>query len=431
MRWLFCIVCLLMGMAGVAQESVEARIGKQIENAQGTLQRTLEENLQQKREHLTELQKARTQKDETQAELAAQEEILKTLESQVRKSEAEWEFWQGRLERTRQLLQDFQVKQKEFQPLSIQELGAFVDDGFDKSLGGHLETGMALDENGVEWHGQFASFGPVRYFRSMDGKLCGVAVRYPNRSLDSVVTKLSDREKAEIETLFRGAVALPPVDLSHGRGFALLTERESLWRHFAKGGLVMFPICLLAVACLVLAMVKVCQLAVLPSTTHLQRVDALVDAALDDKSEEAKTMAEGLPSSLRHLAQTALRHRGEGEEQLEARLYEATLPDQSRLERYLSVLSVSAGTAPLLGLLGTVTGMIHTFKLITLFGTGDARLLSGGISEALITTEAGLMVAIPALLIHAWCVRRTRRNAAICRQAALRLLRLAGKGDGS
>ena len=93
------------------------------------------------------------------------------------------------------------------------------------------------------------------------------------------------------------------------------------------------------------------------------------------------------------------------------------------------MLSVSAAAAPLLGLLGTVTGMIHTFRLITMFGTGDARLLSGGISEALVTTEAGLMVAIPALLIHAWCLRRVRRNASLHKQAALRLLRLA-KNNG-
>ena len=107
------------------------------------------------------------------------------------------------------------------------------------------------------------------------------------------------------------------------------------------------------------------------------------------------------------------------------RIYEASLAPQSSLERYLSILSVSASAAPLLGLLGTVTGMIHTFRLITMFGTGDAKLLSGGISEALVTTEAGLIVAIPALLIHVWCLRRARCNASLCKQAALCLLRLA------
>ena len=59
-----------------------------------------------------------------------------------------------------------------------------------------------------------------------------------------------------------------------------------------------------------------------------------------------------------------------------------------------------ATTAPLLGLLGTVSGMINTFRVITYHGGGDPRLLAGGISEALITTEAGLIIAVPALLLH-------------------------------
>ena len=79
------------------------------------------------------------------------------------------------------------------------------------------------------------------------------------------------------------------------------------------------------------------------------------------------------------------------------------------LEKYLSVLSVSAAASPLLGLLGTVMGMIHTFNLITVFGTGKARLLSSGISEALITTEYGLIIAIPALLVHAYFASRVRK----------------------
>jgi biopolymer transport protein ExbB len=73
---------------------------------------------------------------------------------------------------------------------------------------------------------------------------------------------------------------------------------------------------------------------------------------------------------------------------------------KARLLRGLSFLALIAAVAPLLGLLGTVTGMIGTFAVITEHGTGDPRLLSGGISEALLTTQLGLMVAVPALLFH-------------------------------
>lgn len=79
------------------------------------------------------------------------------------------------------------------------------------------------------------------------------------------------------------------------------------------------------------------------------------------------------------------------------------------LNRWLPFIALTAAVSPLLGLLGTVTGMIKTFELISLFGAGDARLLSGGISEALITTKFGLVVAIPALVLHAYLQRRTKK----------------------
>ena len=78
--------------------------------------------------------------------------------------------------------------------------------------------------------------------------------------------------------------------------------------------------------------------------------------------------------------------------------------------------------SPLLGLLGTVTGMISTFHLIAIFGTGDAKLLSGGISEALITTEAGLVVAIPLLLLHAFLSRRVRAITEGLEKSAIRFI---------
>jgi biopolymer transport protein ExbB len=92
------------------------------------------------------------------------------------------------------------------------------------------------------------------------------------------------------------------------------------------------------------------------------------------------------------------------QEVLEATLQEAMLVEIPRLERFLSILRVLTVISPLLGLLGTVTGMINTFQVITVFGTGEPRLMAGGISEALITTQAGLAVAIP-LILAGHCIR--------------------------
>ncbi|MCA6063673.1 MotA/TolQ/ExbB proton channel family protein [Thalassolituus marinus] len=79
-----------------------------------------------------------------------------------------------------------------------------------------------------------------------------------------------------------------------------------------------------------------------------------------------------------------------------------------QLERRLTAIAITASVSPLLGLLGTVSGMIETFRMMTLFGSGNPEVVSGGIAQALITTELGLVVAIPALVIHSLLSRRAR-----------------------
>jgi biopolymer transport protein ExbB len=87
-------------------------------------------------------------------------------------------------------------------------------------------------------------------------------------------------------------------------------------------------------------------------------------------------------------------------EALELRLLEAVVDEQTHLEKGLSMLKLLAALAPMLGLLGTVTGMIETFQVITQFGNGDPKVMAGGISMALVTTVLGLVAAMPLLLAH-------------------------------
>ncbi len=95
-------------------------------------------------------------------------------------------------------------------------------------------------------------------------------------------------------------------------------------------------------------------------------------------------------------------------ETLERKVDEAVVKEVPKLQRGLSILKILAVIAPLLGLLGTVTGMIQTFQSITLFGTGDPKLMAGGISQALITTVLGLMAAIPLTFLHAIVSARSK-----------------------
>lgn len=95
-------------------------------------------------------------------------------------------------------------------------------------------------------------------------------------------------------------------------------------------------------------------------------------------------------------------------ETLELKLDESILKDAPKLERGLTTVKVLSIIAPLLGLLGTVTGMILTFQQITLFGTGDPKMMAGGISQALVTTMIGLSVAIPLTLLHSMLRDRSK-----------------------
>ena len=95
-------------------------------------------------------------------------------------------------------------------------------------------------------------------------------------------------------------------------------------------------------------------------------------------------------------------------ETLELRLDESVLREVPKLERFLTTIKVLSAIAPLLGLLGTVTGMIETFQMITLFGTGDPKMMASGISEALVTTMLGLIVAIPLTFLHSICRDRSK-----------------------
>ncbi len=106
-------------------------------------------------------------------------------------------------------------------------------------------------------------------------------------------------------------------------------------------------------------------------------------------------------------------------ETLELRVAETMMKDVPKIQRRIGLLKVIVVISPLLGLLGTVTGMILTFQSLTLFGTGDPRLMAGGISQALVTTVLGLAVAIPAMLLHALVSSKARELTQVLEEQAI------------
>jgi biopolymer transport protein ExbB len=164
----------------------------------------------------------------------------------------------------------------------------------------------------------------------------------------------------------------------------------------------------MASAALIVAMIKWVQLSKV-RTPSTENVNALLESVKKNDYPNASKKVISIPGPTGVMLRAGVDHLHEPKELVEEVMYEKTLETKLRLRSYLSFVAMSASAAPLLGLLGTVTGMINTFKLITVFGTGDARTLSSGISEALVTTEFGLIVAIPSLLLYAYLSRRSQR----------------------
>ena len=129
------------------------------------------------------------------------------------------------------------------------------------------------------------------------------------------------------------------------------------------------------------------------------KVDKVVGGLVEQgKLDEALKACKRLKGSTSNVVASALRNLDRDREHIEDIVSEQILHESAHLNRFGTFIIVIAAVAPLLGLLGTVTGMISTFDIITEFGTGDPKLLSSGISIALVTTEVGLAVAIPALI---------------------------------
>jgi len=117
-------------------------------------------------------------------------------------------------------------------------------------------------------------------------------------------------------------------------------------------------------------------------------------------------------------------------ETLELKIDEAILREVPQLEKGLGFIKLIAAIGPLLGLLGTVTGMIVTFQAITLHGAGDPKLMADGISQALITTVQGLVTAIPLILLHSFAAAKSRRLVQIIEEQSAGLIAEAAEKQG-
>jgi len=177
------------------------------------------------------------------------------------------------------------------------------------------------------------------------------------------------------------------------------TYLQKFLEWFKAGGIVMYPLALVAFAALLIALERSF---VLWRRGHISKtfIGKLQSMIKNEQISDAKILCKKQKTCLGKILGTIVENSANKKEQMQKSLQEILLTEQSKLEKRMGFLAALGTVAPLLGLLGTVTGMILLFQVITQAGTNDARILAGGISEALITTETGLIIAIPIMLLH-------------------------------
>jgi len=193
------------------------------------------------------------------------------------------------------------------------------------------------------------------------------------------------------------------IDPTRGSLLSKLIDRAGFVERINQGGFVGYIILLILIAGLVMGVMQF---------LFLRNESQTIDNELNSKNYSDN-------STLGKLNNIYSKYKGDTPEELEAQLEDVLAKTAPALEKNLSIIKLLAAVAPLLGLLGTVIGMIETFQAITLFGTGDPKLMAGGISQALVTTMLGLIAAVPLLFVHNILDSRSRAISQIYEEQAI------------
>lgn len=232
--------------------------------------------------------------------------------------------------------------------------------------------------------GPFSAISDGQYLNFLSStQRLAVLGRQPSAAAMDAGSNLTDATSGTVDAA---------VDPSRGALLSLLVQTASFRERLDQGGTVGWVIMVLLVIGTLMSLERIVTLSVVASKV----------------TSQTKSRAPSGNNPLGRVLMAYQENKGRETETLQLKLDEAILKELPSLERGLSTIKVIIAIAPMLGLLGTVTGMITTFEVITLFGSGDPKMMAGGISQALVTTVQGLVTAIPLLLLHSLATGRSR-----------------------
>ena len=229
------------------------------------------------------------------------------------------------------------------------------------------------------------------------------------KHLQSVVTGLSKKQRQLLRSSTNESSEITPVllDISQGWAIRKLGMHKNWKSFFASGGFVMYPLAAIAI----IALLMIIERSIfywLFSRSHSKLKKNIISVLINQGYGEAVKIIDTHKGPSKRFWSKCLELVQKKSARIDEAFQHVIISEIPNLERFLATLAVFAAICPLLGLLGTVSGMIKTFDVITVFGTGQHGMLSQGISEALVTTQVGLVLAIPILLAHAMLSRRSK-----------------------
>lgn len=316
----------------------------------------------------------------------------------------------------KQLLSDFRASlEKNGQDsIDISKLLELISLLLDESRTTNIYRDTIRNPKGYQEDSEVLRVGQILFaYKSLSSGKVGLAVAAPDDSVGFRWTeKLPAWARRSINKAIDGAkqkngIYILSIDVTQQLAVQRYSGSNGLWERIASGGPVMVPLGIVAVLALILIVERFVFFS--RQRGYVGMAEDIIAACHAGDFQKAERIAVQKPCIASRPLLACLARRLENTAAMEDAIQEAILHELPGLERFLPSIGILAAVAPLLGLLGTVTGMISTFDMITVFGSGQPRLMAGGISEALVTTATGLVIAIPILLVHSFLSSRADR----------------------
>lgn len=312
---------------------------------------------------------------------------------------------------------------------AVTDLLTALDHVHERASGVAVEERSLFTATGVNEQVKLLTLGHVRFaYETLNGGRIGLALASPR---DASGFRWSENLTPQEQTQIRDAIAAVqagvtgiaavPIDPSGRIQPDSLNQKVGFLERVRSGGLVMYPLAALAVIAILLIAERLVVFYGLNRNAD-RVVQRILDACRAGDFGAAESACSGGSGAVRRVLAACLHRRALGQRAMEDSIQEQLLHEMPRLQRFMGGIATLAAVAPLLGLLGTVTGIIRTFGVIRAFGNANPSLMAGGISEALLTTATGLIIAVPILIIYSVLRGRSDRIVADAERYAANLL---------